>query len=327
MEQNNENNASNKSIYMYIRDSLDQGRLPDDFRIPWINDMFAPGSKDGIALYHLHPLAKQITPQDKEQILNAMLAVANKSNADVDQSVFFGIFDKLETQRSIVTYYNDIVRVIAGNQDKLNLEALVKFGDYLISYGISLLSVKVGLNILAGFHVPFVEEICMEFGPYDEFTYYAARILSNGLWQDGNNKLFQIGQNVSGWGRIHAVAYLKPETKEIKDWLLYDGANNTIHPQYSVSTCLIKAGAVERLVPSISKKEFDAIGRLIETALRPDGPMPGIPNAEELIWQYLTIASNAGIEKGTIQAIIAAADNLELSKKTTELAKSLLAGV
>ena len=60
-----------------------------------------------------------------------------------------------------------------------DLENLLNFGDYLISYGISIFSVKLGMNVLSVFQVPFVKEICMEFGPYDEFTYYAARILSS----------------------------------------------------------------------------------------------------------------------------------------------------
>ena len=93
-------------------------------------------------------------------------------------------------------------------------------------------------------------DLATEFGVYEEFTYYAARILSRSSWEKGNDELFILAQNTRGWGRIHAVDYLRAETQEIRDWLLYYGADNTVIPQYSADVCLQKAEAGKRLESS-----------------------------------------------------------------------------
>jgi hypothetical protein len=93
-------------------------------------------------------------------------------------------------------------------------------------------------------------------GVYDEFTYYSARTLSKGSWPKGNEELFILAKNVHGWGRIHAVEWIKPETQEIKDWLLFEGADNTVIPQYSANICLQKAEAENRLEGDLSTREY-----------------------------------------------------------------------
>lgn len=99
--------------------------------------------------------------------------------------------------------------------------------------------------------------------------------------QERPEALFRLAKNVRGWGRIHAVEFLKPETKEIQDWLLFEGADNNVLGQYSADTCLQKSGAESRLDAGLSAREHEAIGKLIQTALEP-GPCPGVTDVDIL---------------------------------------------
>lgn len=97
------------------------------------------------------------------------------------------------------------------------------------------------------------------------------------------------------------MEFLDPETQEIRDWLMYEGAKNTIIPQYSVDICLQKAGAMERL-KSPTPEEFEAIGWLIAEALG-GGPCPGLTNPEALLGSFLNAAKERPLDRKLIQQI------------------------
>lgn len=288
-------------IYEYIKKHTEDGRLPEGFQIPWIRGMWAPGAQDGVYLYHMAPL--QPDPAREQQILEALTIMSEAETTDAAREVF-DIFEEIEETTSIVRLYDEIIRVIAAHQADLDLENLLNFGDWLICYGVSLLSVKLGLTVIAAFNVPFVEEVMTEFGVYDEFTYYAARVLTQGNWANGNEELFTLAKNVRGWGRIHAVEYLRPETQEIRDWLLYEGADNEIMSQYSADVCLQKAGAENRLDSGLSAREFEAIGKLLEAALVEAGPRPGITDGERILPKYLAKEGQFPIDPRLKQMIL-----------------------
>ena len=307
------------SIYEYIKTHTEDGRVPEGFCIPWIQGMWAPGAQDGVCLYHMVPLEPD--PAREQQILHALELMSSEESLDYVR-VVFDIFEEIEEKIPIVRLYDEIIQVMIAHKADLNLENLLNYGDWLISYGVSLLSVKLGLTLISPFNVPFVEEVMTEFGVYDEFTYYAARVLSlptwdncnvwvgkldvdNGVptWQSGNDKLFNLAKNVRGWGRIHAVEYLRPETQEIRDWLLYEGADNDIIPQYSADVCLQKSGAESRLDSALSAKEFEAIGELIQIALE-SGPRPGITDGERILPKFLAKGEEFPIDPRLKQMIL-----------------------
>jgi hypothetical protein len=115
--------------------------------------------------------------------------------------------------------------------------------------------------------------------------------------------LFRLAKCVHGWGRIFAVAFLKPETQEIRDWFLYEGADNTIIPQYSADDCLQKSGAAQRLAMIVSEQEYEAIGKLIKEALS-DGPCPGLTDAKPVLMGYLLQSAYHRSDKQLAQMII-----------------------
>ena len=289
-------------VYEYIKSHTHDGRLADDFQIPWIQSGWAPGAQDGVFLYHMMPL--QPDPDREEMILKALKMMSDEANGEHIDAVF-SIFEEIDKNTSIVRLFDEIIGIIAANQADLSLGNLLNFGDWLICNGISLLSVKLGLSVLSAFTVPFVEEVMTEFGVYDEFTYYAARVLPRTNWKNGNDELYHLAKNVHGWGRIHAVEYLRPDTPEIRDWLLYEGADNEVMPQYSADICLQKAGAEKRLDSALSAREYEAIGKLIQIALE-SGPRPGITDEDRILPKFLDKGKEFPIDPALRQTILTA---------------------
>ena len=310
------------SIYDYIKGNTKDGRLPEGFRIPWLQDMWAPGAHDGVALNHMIPIALKPDPERDQKILEALKLMASENNGDHVDEVF-AIAEELDKKDSIVRLYDPIIRMIAEHQKEMDLLTLLQFGDFLICKGTSFLAVKLGLSVIAPFNAPFVEDVAVEFGVYDEFTYYAARILTNACWPDGNAKLFELARNVKGWGRIHAVEWIRPETPEIRDWLLFEGADNTIIPQYSANICLQKAEAKKRLEDSLTADEYTAIGKLIRESLV-QGPCRGVTDGEELLSKYILKAQEFPTDPELIPMILEAAEEYNLNKNVIEAAKRLI---
>lgn len=289
------------AIYEYIKRNTVDGHLPEGFEIPWLRDIWAPGAQDGVALYHMHPLQPDQERSDK--ILKALMMMADENNGDYVNEIF-SIWEELDGKESIVRMYDEIIRALISHHSEMDLDRLINYGDWLICNGVSLLSVKLGLTVLSPFNVPFVEEVMQEFGVYDEFTYYAARVLSQNERVNGNEELFSLAKNVNGWGRIHAVEYLRPETQEIKDWLLFEGADNNIMMQYSADVCLQKSDALMRLDSDFTAEEFEAIGKLIEAAIEEQGPCPGITDGEQILQKYLDKGDEYTIDPELRQRIL-----------------------
>ena len=310
------------SIYEYIKSNTKDGRLLEGFKIPWIKDMWAPGAHDGVALNHMMPIELSSDPERDQKILEALKLMTSENNGDHVNEVF-AIIGELDKKDSIVRLFDQIIRIIGRHQKEIDFQTLLEFGDFLICKGTSLLAVKLGLNVIAPFNAPFVEEVAMEFGVYDEFTYYAARILSNACRPNGNAKLFELAKNVKGWGRIHAVDWLKPETQEIRDWLLFEGANNTIIPQYSANLCLQKTEAEKRLDGSLTANEYAAIGYLIRESLV-QGPCRGITDGEQLLSKYILKAQEFPVDPELIRKVLEAADEYNLNENVIETAKRLI---
>lgn len=309
-------------IYEYIKTHTKEGRLPEDFSIPWIEDAWAPGAHDGVFLKHMAPV-ESVPDEDRDRrILRALTLTAAEDSLDHIEELF-GLLEEIDEKTTVVRLYDEIQRIVYENQDQMDLMNLLNFGDWLISTGVSLLAVKWGLSVIAGFDAPFVGEVATEFGVYEEFTYYAARILSQRIRENGNDELFSLAQNTRGWGRIHAVDYLRAETQEIRDWLLYNGADNTVIPQYSADVCLQKAEAGKRLESSLSAEEYKAIGQLIGYTLEP-GPCPGLTDGERILSLYLAKAKEYPADRELIRKILEKAEDYRLGPDAAETARQIL---
>ncbi len=307
-------------IYEYIKMNTKDGRLPEGFEIPWLKDMWAPGAHDGVLLNHMVP--PEPDPEREKKILEGLKLMAAEDNGDHIDEVF-SVFEELDRGPGIVRLFDEIGKTLFIHQQELDLDKLLQFSDWLLCKGISLLAVKLGLTVLSGFAAPFVEEVMMEMGVYDEFTYYAARTLSRESWPKGNEELFALAKNVNGWGRIHSVEWLRPETQEIRDWLLFEGSDNTVIPQYSSDICLQKAAAEQLLDGDLTAEKFGAVGKLIRQSLE-RGPCTGVTNGDRLLPKYIAKAKDYPADRDTIRMILDAAEAYRLSRETIDASKLLL---
>ena len=313
-------NEPTMPIYEYIKTNTQDGRLPDAFRIPWQQSVWAPGSHDGVLLNHMVPL--EADPNREKEILDALKLMSSEQYGDYADQIM-ATFEALDNEFGIVRLCSEIDLIIINHRQDLNYLNMLNFSDWILCYGISLLAIKLALTIMCVYPEPFVEEVMMEMGVYDEFTYYSVRALGQQFWLNGNDEIFTLAKSVSGWGRIHAVEWVEPTTLEIQDWLLYEGADNTVHGQYSANICLVKAGAEKRLDGPLSAKEYEAIGKLICASLE-SGPCRGVTRGDYLLPKYIGKAKDFQTDHYTIKLILQAADEYGLNEETIELANQLI---
>lgn len=112
----------------------------------------------------------------------------------------------------------------------------------------------------------------------DEFTLYVLQAAAN--WAQSAQEILRIAKAVHGWGRIHAVAALEPETQEIADWLFTQGWDNIVLPAYSALECCQKGNLRQRLQDDITGKDYACACELL-TALLDEGPVAGISEVDD----------------------------------------------
>ena len=95
-------------------------------------------------------------------------------------------------------------------------------------------------------------------------------------WNDGQEEIFQTARQVYGWGRIAALEYLEPRTAQIRQWMLEEGWDNDVNPEYTarlLADHVDLLGVLER--PTLTAKAFEGAEALVD-ALLVDEPVPGI---------------------------------------------------
>nr|MCR5338852.1 hypothetical protein [Lachnospiraceae bacterium] len=142
--------------------------------------------------------------------------------------------------------------------------------------------VKIGMSIFELFNtyedVQLADAI-RTIGVCDEFTIFSVFLMRG--WPDGNKEILELAKKVRGWGRIHCVDFIEPESDEIKDWLLKNGVDNDILPAYSGYRVFEKADVasmVER--DDLTKEQLGSILKVID-AMLDEGPVSGISNLED----------------------------------------------
>lgn len=215
-------------ILDYIQENLVDGELPRDFRLPLEvtqNDLpYADGAKDGIAFYHTYSsgIAEESLP-----FLDEALRAASREDYDAGLENL----RRFAQKNSAIAVALDFRRYIA-KQDRLDPEMLFAFAFVCIgNYDINV--VKYGLEMMGMFSDPgeMFKEMVRDLGLCNEFTIYAIYNMLG--WSNANDEIFALAKKVYGWGRIHAVRHLKPETDEIRKWLLEEGIKNDILPEYT----------------------------------------------------------------------------------------------
>ena len=281
-----DNTNATKSLYDLISGSVVDGELPRSFSLPsnGINGlMFADGAMDGIGIFHT-------AGQNADENIKNKMGEALRAAASGDNKKAEALFTELGKAARARSAIDDFQKYILEHRQELDPTNVYRYAVYAVTRSFDIECVKYGMSILELFNTDTNEElkkVVRTLGLSEEFTQFAMFIMLT--WQDGNNELFKLAQKVHGWGRIEAIEKLKPETDEIKRWLLLDGIHNDILAAYSAYECWSKSGAEEVLKAGPTREEFAGIRDIIE-GLLDEGPCEGISlldNAEDVLIRFL----------------------------------------
>lgn len=217
-----------ESLYEFIEENLINGELPRDFTLPLEvtkhSIPFVDGAKDGIEIYHTysHGMA-----EGSISILEEMLHAVSED----DYASGIKKLKEFAEKNLPVAAINDFQRYIV-KQDWLDNSKFLEFALICILKP-DVEIVKYGLQMTELLKYPSegLKVVVRTLGLCNEFTIFA--IFNMLRWDNSNDEIFALAKKVYGWGRIHAVKYLKAENDEIKKWLLEEGVNNDIHPDYT----------------------------------------------------------------------------------------------
>lgn len=276
------------SIYQFIKEQLDQhGKiinptLPDEEEQEEGQVIrFAPGALDGV-LGHHHLGSADSNDQLKRMIKLIRQQVANPSNK-TRRATYLAILDD-----RVLGYIDPLLQELRMQSD-LRPDRLYEEALWFIHHGAHREVVKFGIALLGLFHCDQDLDLLLTIGQHDEFTLFASVAIRNGI-KHPNMHLFRLAQLVDGWGKIHIVERLEPETKEIKDWLLRKGCRNSIMYEYLAFICAEKGELHKALMAeSIDIDLYHGAGDII-SALFHDGPFAGIDDydhAYTVLTQYL----------------------------------------
>lgn len=318
-------------ILDYIRENMDEGELPDDFSLPKPDfdeegDKFADGARDGIMLYHSKPDLKE--PGELEGMIR-QAANDDTWNAAKRVEKYFE-----ENDIRTLSVIDSVQNFIMSHTEELDANNIFGFGVDLAVSTKNRESVKLGLAVLELFssYNDALLQAILDIGACDEFTIFA--IWAVNRLENGNDLIFSLAKKAHGWGRIHAVDALEPETDEIKQWLLAEGCNNTVYPGYSAITCFKKADVHTLLENGLTQEQFSNVGRIILFLIL-DGPTVGLgafEDGEAIVNMYLDSAEKLekeDIDIRILQLILANYDdesvkeriramNIELPEETEE---------
>lgn len=285
-----------ESIYENIcksRNELDM--LPVGYSLPLeapsqsddLHLHFADGALDGIAIYHMG-----IPTQDASLLKRAL------DMAATDLRRAHKLIDKWVIDGHIISAMNEIQQYIADHQQVLLPSQIYRLSVECALKGTHREEVKFGLVLLASLETDNNEQLknaLRILALSDEFTLYVLQIAAQ--WTDSSREILHIAKKVHGWGRIHAITWLEPESQEIEDWLFSEGWNNTVMPDYSALECYHKGKMRQRLESGLTENDFASACELL-CALLSEGPMSGISEVEnsiEMLGAFLDQAASKSI--------------------------------
>ena len=283
-----------KPIFEIIADRLRQTEFKDDDIITLGKDFSLPsdekglryvdGAKDGICAYHMG--AAEITKKDIEEI-DKVITLANKGDYGQADSVL----EKLCERIRVVNFIDELQDCILDRKDEIEDKFYV-YSLHLMTQSANIECVKVGMMIQELFtQSDEVKGMVRTLGLSDEFTLYSVFIMRN--WENGNNEIMNIAKSVNGWGKVHAVHYIEPDTEEIRQWLLTDAVSNDVMPAYSGWDCYKKAN-VEAVIKKdkLTYEELEGVLSIVD-AMLDEGPALGISNIEDPKEVLLNVLNHA----------------------------------
>lgn len=293
----------NNSLYGVILSAMKHGELPEDFSLPRIGGengiVWADGARDGVTVYHMG--LSEPGEEAKTLMADAVQAAAQSNCEQADE-----LFCKLGEKARALSMIDVLQQYVIEHIGELDLKALYIYALHLITDSDDRECVKFGLSLLELFKPNGnvrVKDIVRTIGLSDEFTLFAIFVMQK--WEDGNNEIWKLAQRVHGWGRVHAVERIEPDTEEIRRWFLLEAVHNKVMDAYSALTCWEKSGAEAVLMMKPSREEFTGL-RDIMNGLLDEGPtrgLSGIENKDAVMKAFLNTASQMPLDAEDYETI------------------------
>ncbi len=309
-------------VFQYIRENIADGRLGEDFSLPNPTKTeggmtFADGAYDGILLYHSEPHIEEI--DDMKKFLD--IISDDEESSEEAAALTDEYFEK--TGKRVLFVIDNVLNYIRENEE-IDPDDVFSYGIDLIIDSKNYEAVKLGLCVLgmfASYNDALLQAI-KDLALCNEFTLYC--ILAVRPLDNGNDIIFEMAQKVDGWGKIHAVDALEPETEGIKKWLLEDGIRNDVHCGYNAITCFNKADVHTMLENGLTQEQLTPVGRLLAYLVM-NGPTVGIKaydDGDDIINMYLGSAEKlelSELDKRILTAIGEEYENEEVKKRITAM--------
>jgi hypothetical protein len=167
-----------------------------------------------------------------------------------------------------------------GRDKGLNRGRAAELGRWLCRRGTGRSMVKVGLGLVGRFGERADRDLVTRLGLLEELTLYSLVALQN-LLADPEPAIFDLAQQVDGWGRVHAIRRLKATTDpEIRRWLLRGGADISILIMEVAYIAATTGGLVEALRGEVDEVLLNQAGLILAT-LAEDGPAEGMADYDD----------------------------------------------
>ena len=276
------------SIYKRIKSRLDEkGKLPHDFSLEPKQApnkiSFMPGAMDGIGVFHMGK-------SDEKTEVNKIGELIRKHYKTGKPKYIKAIKKRLSVTRSL-SIVDPLLESIRADHEGMNPNQAVKLTLELLKTSDSIELVKLGIAMMGLFDLSGVSEAVDLFtvlGAYEDFTLFC--VVAAGNWTNSNAIVFNLAKRVDGWGKIHAVERLNPETEEIRDWILREGCSNSVMDAYLGLECAQKGDLISMLRKDVLDDGiFESVSVIVD-ALLDEGPTAGISeyeHAEESLKLYL----------------------------------------
>ncbi|CAH1059343.1 limonene hydroxylase [Paenibacillus pseudetheri] len=297
---------SRASIYSHIQgqgESVD-GSLPDDEEF-WSGDKirWVAGGMDG-AFGH-HAGAAKMTDEVRELV--HLLAKQSRKPKNSTRKALYAKLVKIDIGGMM-----DVVLDEVRKQPGIQPDSVFHEAKWLAENAAHRNAVKFGIALLGLFQNEQVKDLLLTLGRHEEFTLYAVVAIHNGM-EDSNQVLFELAQQVHGWGKIHIVERLDPASQEIKDWLLRQGCHNNVMNEYLACICARNGGLREALsADRVDSALLDGAADIIEALLNggPAEDMDDYEHAPQVLFDYVRLTGKIGATAKHLSAIFSIYDFL-----------------
>lgn len=291
------NNLLDNSVYGRILNVVTNDGLPKDFELEpdEIADgiYFQPGARDGIMLFN--SAFSELRDEEKEMVSQILTAITTKDLETAETSLH-ALFEN----RRMIECSDYIQEEILKNQAQIGLENLYMAAAWQVLSSTSIECVKFGLTILGMMKTDDdkrIRNIVRVLALCDEFSFFCFCIMQT--WWNGEEEILNVAHKLEGWGRVHAIYFLKGEEDRTRRWLISEGAHNDVHLSYTAYECYEKGRLYERLGGFLMDAEFDGACTIVN-GLLDEGPMEGISKIAESNDLFIRFFSQFKEHKATL---------------------------